>query len=329
MKRSQMHHSCGWLSALFKRLVLCALYRWHREESGNVLVLTALSFVALCGFGALVVDAGMLDVQYRKAQSGADAAALAGAQQLLQGAKTAAQTAVHYGLLNDQKVTYQATADIQTNTVSVAGKATSPLWFARVLGKNTASYQVNSKAAVGTLVSGVGMVPIAVTKQTLVYGQTVILTSGAGGGSAGNYGFLDFSGNGAKGVECDLEHGYDFPMHVGETVSTETGVMKGPVEQAIEYRLHESCDDSACNSFATATSDCSRVMYLPVINALPQNGKKQVTILGFAAFFLEGLQGKGGHQEIVGRFIQMVRPGTLGQGTNYGTYAVKLEPSAG
>jgi Flp pilus assembly protein TadG len=53
-----------------------------KSESGNVLVLTALSFLVLMGFVAVAVDAGMLYRAKRNMQKVADAAALSAAAQI-------------------------------------------------------------------------------------------------------------------------------------------------------------------------------------------------------------------------------------------------------
>ncbi|MCF8563833.1 pilus assembly protein TadG-related protein [Alicyclobacillus tolerans] len=298
--------------------------RLHRDDHGSVLVLVALMVVVLCGFTALVTDVGALYVQKQQAQDGADAGALAGADLLINNAASAANEAYQIATGNDGHVSYSATSDTATDTVTVSGGQTVSLWFARALGDSSASLSVHSIAQVGTLISAVGIVPIAVPNQTFTYGEEVYLSDGAGSGLSGNYGFLDFSGEGSKGVETDIEHGYDFPLTVGQQVLTETGVMSGPVSDAINYRLQQAASDPGCQSFETARSDCANVMYLPVVDSLAVSGKKSVTILGFAAFYLEGLTGEGGHQQILGRFIQRVRPGEMGPGTNYGTYGVRL-----
>lgn len=311
--------------------------KWCQElnanESGNVMVLVALSMVVFCGFAALVIDVGGLYLQHQRAQAAADAGALAGADTLVPVTPTsaavaasvasAANTALHMAQSNDAVPAFTARADANSETVTVTGKQTVPLTFARILGFPSAKVQVSSKAELGTLSQAVGVVPIAVPNQNFQYGQQVCLSQSAGNGSSGNYGYLDFSGKGSNGLEYDIEHGYDFPLSVGEQVDTKTGMNTGPVENAITYRMSE-VETEGCDSFETATGSCSRVMVLPVVNTLDVSGKKPVTILGFATFYLDGMVNSGGQQQIEGRFIQMVRAGALGSGENYGTYGVKL-----
>ncbi len=293
-------------------------------ESGSVLPLIVLMMVALFTIVSFVLNVGAFYVQRQHMQSATDFGALAGAGDLLQGAGPAQQEAVNIANTNDATAAYQVTVNTSANTVTVVGEKSVPLWIAYFLGIATAKLHTAATAELGTLIGGTGMVPIGVPDQTFSFGQEVYLSNGAGNGQSGNYGFLDFSGQGANGVEYDIEHGFDFLLFVGEQVATKPGVMAGPVQNAINYRLAEAALHPDCSTYQTAKSDCPLVLYLPVVNTLDVSGKKDVTIVGFAAFYLEGLVGNGGHQQILGRFIQMVRPGEIGNSQNYGIFSVKL-----
>lgn len=304
--------------------LMCRFGTTDSRDEGNVLVLVALMMVVICGIGSLALDIGGLYVQKGKLQAAADASAMAGASALLGGVSAAQDAASTIATTNDPLMTYQTAVDTVANTVTVTGAQQQPLWFARVFGDTVGTVHGKAVASMGTLTSALGIVPIGIPVQTFTPGEEVTLSAGAGDGQSGNYGFLDFSGCGSWGLESDIENGYSFPLTVGELVSTKTGVMSGPVSTAIQYRMTASDSIPGCDTSDTAQSSCSRVMYLPIINTLDLSGRKDVTILGFAAFYLDGLDGSGGHQEIMGHFLNMVRPGTLGQGTNYGTYTVKL-----
>src|SRR5271157_4037301 len=56
--------------------------RKRNQEAGNILLLTALSLTVLMGFVGLAVDMGMLRYDKRLQQTAADAAAIAGANNL-------------------------------------------------------------------------------------------------------------------------------------------------------------------------------------------------------------------------------------------------------
>lgn len=299
------------------------MFRWCKrvfsDEGGNIAIIVALSMVAMLGTVAMVTDVGSTYMAKDKLINALDAGALAGAENLFQGQAAVTQAAQTYVANNGESVD-QVVVNLTADTVDLYRTIQIPFYFAKVLGFTGITYQAHVQAAAGTLVSGTGFVPIGVQEQTFQFGQEYTLSDGAGEGEDGNYGFLALGGNGACVFEQNLMYGYSGTLTVGEQVETEPGVMKGPVEDAINYRLNLAPDAE----FATANDQSPRVMLLPVIDSTGENGKSTVTIVGFAAFFLDGLQNSGGHQEIIGRFMQMVVPGEVGSGTNFGLYGVKL-----
>lgn len=304
--------------------LLSRICKVHANEEGSALVVVALMMVVLCGFAALAIDVGTLFYEKQTAQAAADAGALAGAAQLVTGATAAQAMAQQIAVQNDPGVTYMVAINAQNTAVTVTGRQVQAVWFAKVLGQTQATLTVSSTAAVGPLSSMVGVVPIGVPNQTFTYGQEMALTQGAGNGQQGNYGYLDL-GNGAHDLGYYIQNGYDQPMSIGDQPYTKTGVNAGPVRDAINYRMTASADPT-CNSFQTVHSDCPRMVYMPVIDSFDVNGHQQVTVVGFAAFFLDGFDdgSVSGHQQIMGRFVQMVHPGTIGSSGAYGTYGVKL-----
>jgi len=135
----------------------------HREgERGQVLVLVILFLVVLLGMAAMVVDVGYAYYAHRSLQASADAAALAGAQELPDGSK-ATQVARQYGGEPGQKnyrdnlpnvtthVTTKCIASVPgcdpVNAIVVTEKAARvPTIFAKVLGIDNFSVSVKSTA---------------------------------------------------------------------------------------------------------------------------------------------------------------------------------------
>lgn len=293
--------------------------RRNRREEGSVAVVVALAMVGLLGSLALVGDIGHVYVLRERAQNSMDAAALAGAEEIFQGAQTATQTA--YAIAQDNGVSADnVVVNTSNNTVTTYRTETVPLYFAGVLGYGHATFTVHAQAAAESLFSASGVAPIGVVEQNFVYGQEYTLTQGAEDGTGGNYGLLALGGNGASVVDQNLMHGYSGTLSVGQWVSTEPGHETGPVEDGIQYRMQESSG----YTFATATESCPRVLILPVIQSLSGNGKSQVLIVGFAAFYVDGLAGSGGHGSVIGRFMQMVVPGSTSPGQNFGLHGVRL-----
>lgn len=58
------------------------ILKMFRNEEGQILVFVAIAMVAIMGFSALAIDVGMVSIQKSNLQNAADAAALAGAQDI-------------------------------------------------------------------------------------------------------------------------------------------------------------------------------------------------------------------------------------------------------
>jgi Flp pilus assembly protein TadG len=131
-----------------------------RKESGQALVLIVLSLVSLLGMAALAVDVGYAYYVQRSLQASADAAALAGAQELPNGS-TATAIARTYSASEGQKnaranvrgVTTTASAKCVSiapcypvNAVEVRESVSVPTRFAKVLGIDTFDVNVRSTA---------------------------------------------------------------------------------------------------------------------------------------------------------------------------------------
>jgi|GEM_PF-1054646 len=293
------------------------------HEGGNVSLIVAGGMVTFLLLTSLVADAGHLFTRQQKLQNALDAGALGGIQHILLGEQVAKATASSYVSINDGLVT-EITADRATLTLQIKGEEIVPLWFAKIMGFNELTVKATSVAKAGTVTGMKGIIPIAVPEQRFWYGALYELTEAAGDGDSGNYGFLDFSGGGAHELARHIEHGYNSLIRVGEEVDTMTGINHGPVERALDSRIDQDDQRESCQSYRTATRSCERVVFLPVIDSFEVEGKKPVTVVGFAAFYLVGTTRKGGHMILEGRFLQMMTPGEMGEGPNYGVYTSKL-----
>jgi hypothetical protein len=121
------------------------------SERGQAFAVMIIALVALLGTAALTMDVGFAWYAKRQVQASADAAALAGAQQLPDIA-TATSLATQYASLNtpdnlsnvNVNVTTRCSANsgtwcgptdaFQANTIAVTETAKTPTWFAKVLG---------------------------------------------------------------------------------------------------------------------------------------------------------------------------------------------------
>lgn len=132
-----------------------------RRRSGSIVVLMALSFVALCGFAALSTDYGQMVWRRNQLQRACDAAALGGASQLPNtiGAQYVA------GIVAGQNGVPSPTYDYPNGVREIRVRASQEVsfGFARVIGINSAN--VTASALAGRLpLRGVpGNVPLAIT----------------------------------------------------------------------------------------------------------------------------------------------------------------------
>ena len=116
----------------------------RRHRRGSVASLVALSLPVLIGVSALALDAGLLFVQRRQAQTAAEAVSMAAAYQLYlsssntSGAKTAATAlATHYGVASPT-ITIPPTSGTFANKsgyVQVSVTTSSKKLFTRLVGR--------------------------------------------------------------------------------------------------------------------------------------------------------------------------------------------------
>ncbi len=107
-----------------------------KNEEGQVLILFALLLAVLTGFAALAIDVGSMTLTKTKLQTAADAAALAGANELPNDS-TAEYTAVEYAKRNgvqESDVTATAGHDGDPNKIKVVCKKKVSHTFARIIG---------------------------------------------------------------------------------------------------------------------------------------------------------------------------------------------------
>jgi Flp pilus assembly protein TadG len=151
--------------------------RWVNQEDGAVAVIVGIMLFVLVGIGAFVVDAGNLYWERRQLQNGADAAALAAAQSLVDGDSDADAFLVarYYADENNSRGAHVRDPDdldepgfvIDTNSVTVTARTgdyggEEPLdsFLARVLGVDTYATQASATASWGSMGGGT-TIPIA------------------------------------------------------------------------------------------------------------------------------------------------------------------------
>jgi Flp pilus assembly protein TadG len=295
------------------------------DTRGQVLVVFVLFLVVLVGMAAVAIDVGNVYLHQAKLQAAVDAGALAGARDLEQGdAASQAQTvADQLATTNVADGSYTATASgVQ---VSMTGKETVPTFLAGLFGIKDWHITVNATANYLPLYGASGIMPFAVTQNTINSatpgsGTQVALTVNSE--SAGNWGYLALNGTGASVLDNNIMYGATGNFYVGESLATKTGKNVGPVSSAIDYRINEDSSISGCGSYTTAQGGCPGVVTVPIVEGFGNGTSSPVTVLGFAEFYLAGYDNGA-----VGYFITTL---TNGSGSTKapkdGGYALGLAP---
>jgi hypothetical protein len=298
--------------------------RFWAEEKGAVQVVAAVGLTVILGFTALVTDVGLLQVNRASLVNSADAAALAGVQELPGNVAKARQEAEKYLSQNNPGDDFEISVSENNYRIDVAVNKEVNLVFGRFLGIDSSSVGASSAAAIGSVVGYQGILPFGIQDQEIVFYQQYQLKTGDGAGTTGTFGALALGGTGASVFRENTKHGYDQMVRVGDVLPIESGNMSGPVKQGLSYRVDQCTRGLACTA-ANPAPGCPKLLIIPVYEPYQwdKNKLKNVKVVGFAAFYVEQVPANG---EIVGRFIRMVLPGEMGAGVvnNYGTLAARL-----
>lgn len=299
-----------------------------KSEKGTAIVIFALGMTVVLGFCALVIDIGIVMLEKSRISNAVDAAALAGAQELINNKSNAYDVVNSYLKMNGVNPLNAEVVLLDSDTkVSVTVKQDINYNFARILGLDKANLKITSVAECAPI-SGVnkGIRPFAIEQQPLDFGLTYTLKEGGGAGSNGNYGALALNGNGASNYKANIINGFNGHLKVGDFVYTEPGNMSGPTSQGINALISQ-CNHSPKCTFDKYDIDCPRIITVIMVDSLAVNGRSSVQIVGFAKFFLEGVAGNGNKSIVTGKFIKTIVTGELSETqTDYGLKGVRLIP---
>ncbi len=297
-----------------------------KSESGSAIIIFALCLAVLLGSCALVIDFGRIVYKKTFISNAADAAALAGAQELIFDIDNAEAVARSYLQANGVDP-LDAEVEVYDSDTKIRVTVNSEVnyYFARILGYNEGNVQATGVAMCAPVI-GVyeGVRPFAIEKQTLEFGLQYTLKEGGGDGYDGNYGALALSGNGARTYVNNIVNGYDGQMRVGDFVETEPGNMSGPTAQGVNTLIGRCTHTPPC-THNNYDSNCPRIITVIMVDTLEVNGRDEVVIAGFARFYLEEVTGSGSESIVTGRFLKTIMSGELGDiEEDFGLKGVKL-----
>jgi Flp pilus assembly protein TadG len=282
-----------------------AISRW-RDEGGQAVVLSVVWMVVLLGMAGLVIDVGSWYRAQRNLQSDADAAALAGAQELPNDTGTAGVMAVTYAKKNGYTLTGSGIAftgaRVPNDSITVKVKAPSPTFFTKLFGVNSVDIDAKATARSDEIGKAKYVAPITVNiNHPLLSGQgcpcfdvptTLPLDKR---GAPGAFGLLDLDngkGNGSSQLGAWVRWGYNGYLDVGD-YSSNTGAkfdsqsMDGPL-------------DSRLNT----------VLLFPVYDTLVSNGTNATYhIIAWVGFYLTGYDISGNNGVLYGHFTDITWEG--------------------
>lgn len=319
-----------------------------RGKPGAVLVLVAVFIVVLMVMVAFAVDIGRLYVTRQYLVNSCDASALAGGMALPNQAEATAQASecANANAMTQYQISFpvDGVTAAGPSKIRVDGQKDVQYAFAGILGLRSrtvvAHAIVQRTASVGWVNNQVvpwGMPFFAADGTPYQYGNGVLYTlkvdSQSDNGlpkAGGNFYPLAISrslgvgGSGGSVYQNDIKWGFDGLVKVGDVVTTEPGNMIGPTKQAVMTDQDSIIQRALEPPWADDTWDDydygnPRAVVVPIISPL-DNGRMDVTILGFAAFWVDSVQG----QEVKGYFLDYTIPEAGGTGPIYGLSTFQL-----
>ena len=285
------------MSALLARL---------RRESGQAMVFLVFGLAGFIGMAGLVIDGGSWLRSQRQLQTAADAAALAGAQELPLDQTAARDNAATYAQQNHPRpvttnITFPTPAEID-----VVANTTAPGFFSRIYGAvfDEVDVRAHARAGVASPLSLKNVAPIGVHKDFACivtdpgcFGQTVTMDfedDDVLDPTKSKFGLLDLDrtlGSGAGDMKDWLTDGYPDALPINTFYPPANGEKNG-----IKKELEEAADEQ-------------RTLLFPVFDlAQSPDGYR---VIGWAAFVIDevvkwnGVDSPGNHV-IEGHFVTFI-----------------------
>jgi hypothetical protein len=294
-----------------------------RRETGQAAVLSVVFMAALLGAVALVLDVGSWFRAQRATQSAADAAALAGAQELPESTGLASALATQYLNANDggAGVLTFASRKLTNDTINVGVTRQASGVFAKLFGIDSVDVHAHASARAGTIDSAQWAAPIAVDKAHPLlnckplpcFNVATTLDLQKTGPGAFRLLNLDLSKGGTGGkIDADwILRGYDGYMPLGWYGSDPGAAFNDrKFDDALNVRVGDE-------------------LLFPVYDAVKGGGSNfEYKVVGWVGFVVTSFDPKGSKSTIQGHFVRVIWEGILsksgGGSDDFGVRAVEL-----
>lgn len=298
----------------------------YRSERAQSLVIVLVFMTVLIGMAAAVLDVGSWYRADRKLQANADAAALAGAQELPESAAAAEARALAYADANDgglvaANVKFRKTV-IPNDTIEVTAERPTPGFFAKLFGLDSVQVRAKAAARAGVLSRAKWAAPIAVDweheklqcKPTPCWGEQTTIDFEKTGPGAFRLMNIDSShgGTGPQDIGLWIREGLDAWMDKDRWYYSDPGMKPNSshIKGALDFR------------------DETELLF-PVYNAVKAQGAGfEYFVIGWAVFHVTGYTIHGANDsKIHGYFVDMIWAGIQSQSTgsqHFGARAIAL-----
>ena len=227
-----------------------------RDDRGSAIAFFVVFFIVFLGVMALVIDWGSWFTEQRHLQAAADAATLAGAQDLPNTA-VASTSATTYAANNISGVNTWAPTFPNTYTIDVALTKKSASHFAKFLGITSMNVHAHAQAQVGTPTSLAKALPVGVRQsvvctttstgcfnvaKTLTFDDSTTTSFGSS-----TWGLMDLSGSNTSSSACSgkasaseqagwITSGYPGTLSVSRYYGASTG-QRTSIQNALNSRI--------------------------------------------------------------------------------------------
>lgn len=273
----------------------------RRGERGQVMVLAAVSMLAICAMAGFTIDVASWYQAHRKEQSVADAAALAAVKNLPGNQGQASADATSYAVKNSGALTSTtySTKYMSGDTVTVTASATAPSFFLKVLGVSSAKVSATSTATAENLQKANSPMPFGVinTQPQLAgvgcpcLGVSTTLTLGKTG--PGGFGIINIDGSRGGTSPGTLagwiQNGCSCSQSAPVNLYSDPGA-----------KFNSSQVQSAMNAAI------GRDLLFPVYDTTSGNGANlQYHVIGWSGFHLTGWSAQGSSATMTGYFTKV------------------------
>lgn len=302
---------------------MTSLTSHSKSERGQSLVIVLLFMTVLIGMAAAVIDVGSWYRADRKLQANADAAALAGAQELPESAPAAQAAALAWADKNDGGVTaanikFRSTV-VANDTIEVTAERRAPGFFAKLFGFDSVQVRAKAAARAGVMNRARWAAPVAIDwrhekLQCKCWGDPTEIDFEKVGPGAFRLMNIDgsYGGTGPSDIGEWVRGGLDAWMDNNRWYYSDPGMKPNSshVKGALDFR------------------DETELLF-PVYNAVRAQGAGfEYYVIGWAVFHVTGWDIRGVNDgKIYGYFVDMVWTGvgsTSAGSPHFGARTVEL-----